>query len=64
MMDIKIFLKGWGQGGRPVDFFYDVLLYYFINVNYVMIKPLYISNFIVVHCIYIFYTYIIYIVMF
>ena len=51
MMVIKKFLKG-GAGGWAGDgliFFLDILLYYFINV---MIKTLYISNFIVVYVIY------------
>ena len=43
-MDIKKFLKGEAQGG--LNFFFYILLYYFINV---MIKTLYISNFIVVY---------------
>ena len=46
MMDIKKFLNG---GQEQVDFFFYRLLYYFINV---MMKTLYISNFIVVYVIY------------
>ena len=51
-MDIKNFLKGEarGAGQEWVEyFFFDILLYYFFNV---MIKTLYISNFIVVCIIY------------
>ena len=49
-MDIKIFLKGGGQGDGLEGglIFFTYLLYYFINV---MIKT-YISNFIVVYIMY------------
>ena len=73
MMDIKIFTNGGeqaegrehegtgGGGGSGVGIyiFFDILLYYFINV---MLKTLYISSFIVVYLIY--FTHIVYIVVF
>ena len=48
MMDIKIFRNGGAAGGRPGAggiYFFDIILYYFINV---IIKTVYISSFIVV----------------
>ena len=53
-MDIKNFTNWAGQGGRPGAgeiYFFDIFLYYFINV---MIKTLYISSFCGLR--YIFYT--------
>ena len=47
MMDIKILMKGGGEGVCVC--FFCILLYYFINV---IIKTLYISNFIVIYVIY------------
>ena len=50
-MDIKNIQKGEvrGVGQGRVEFFFDILLYYFINV---MLKTLYIINFIFVYVIY------------
>ena len=54
MIDIKYFTNEGGQGGRPGEggiYFFDIFLYYFINV---IIKTLYISSFCCLR--YIFYT--------